>query len=393
MDKNCEQLAPSELVYYSGEQYLIVCLQICQRIIQNECSVGSLINLDSNYTINGLFSHLNRSECLKYGQKESHKLVLFISGIIVCLVILCLNLLAISTILRSRKLRSILQNMLIVNLSISDFLCGVAFLYPCIINLLTINALESYNPSFYALACSIRQQYYICLAGYSPIIASMLTSMFTLFLLALEKYLAILHPYYYEKLINEHRWVCYPSLALTWLLSIIVSLLPLMGWNEDTQAGLSSYKGFDCRNPQSRPCMFERIFTLNYILFFTGICGACALAMLAMYTRIYIIARRQSNNIAQSNSINPGRKHLAFSHHNMKAMKTLLILLLGMYLCWLPLIFYFLLFSTTKYDNMTIYILMFVACCNGIVDPIVYAFRSSQFRRRLLLNFKKTSCR
>lgn len=61
---------------------------------------------------------------------------------------------------------------------------------------------------------------------------------------------------------------------------------------------------------------------------------------------------------------------------NIKAMKTLLILLLGFYICWLPLIVYFLTFATQKYNNLTIHVLMFVACCNAIVDPLVYSFRN-----------------
>lgn len=49
--------------------------------------------------------------------------------------------------------------------------------------------------------------------------------------------------------------------------------------------------------------MFERIFTLSYILLFTGICCLCAFTMLAIYSRIYIIARRHSKQIAKIHSI------------------------------------------------------------------------------------------
>lgn len=76
-------------------------------------------------------------------------------------------------------------------------------------------------------------------------------------------------------------------------------------------------------------------------------------------------------------------------NRSMKTMKTLLILLLGFYVCWLPLIIYFLTFASQKYDNLTIYILMFVACCNAVCDPLVYAFRNREFCKALLLNFKK----
>lgn len=77
-------------------------------------------------------------------------------------------------------------------------------------------------------------------------------------------------------------------------------------------------------------------------------------------------------------------------NRSMKTMKTLLILLLGFYLCWLPLIVYFLTFASKKYNNLTIYILMFVACCNAVIDPLVYAFRNREFCKELLRNFKRT---
>ena len=65
----------------------------------------------------------------------------------------------------------------------------------------------------------------------------------------------------------------------------------------------SSYRGFNCIHAQSMPCMFERIFTLDYILLFTGICCVCALTMLGIYGRIYMIARKHSKQIAKIHSI------------------------------------------------------------------------------------------
>lgn len=261
--ENCDRFTQSELVYQSSEQYLILCLKICNLIIKNKCHIESLLELASNsnsssighkkpasssstttifdldeptnlsslYTPAQLLSHLNETECAKYAHKESYKLSLFICGILLCLLILVLNSLTLITIVKTRRLHSI-TNILIANLSASDFLSGVAFLYPCILNLLTINALESYDSYLYTLACNIRQYYYLCLAGYSPMITSMLSSMLTLTLLAFEKYMAILHPYLYERIVNERRYVCYLSILVTWTVSILVSALPIMGWNE-----------------------------------------------------------------------------------------------------------------------------------------------------------------
>lgn len=280
-------------------------------------------------------------------------------------------------------------------MSLSDFLLGLAFMYPCTLNLLTIHALETYNAHIYTLTCSIRNHYYMCLVGHSPMITSMLNSMFTLLLLAIDKYVCIVKPYAYLKQ-EQSKWTMGGGVCLSgvWCVAILVSLLPLMGFGTDGHHNLI----VEATPPQ--PCMFERIFTLNYILLFTGICGLCALFILTIYVRIYMIARKHFKqierqqlqivnnggdliqettlndivNISNNNPIVPTyNKNI---NSNMKAMKTLLILLLGFYICWLPLIVYFLSFATQKYNNLTIHILMFVACCNAIVDPLVYSFRN-----------------
>jgi hypothetical protein len=343
LDK-CEHLSATELIYHSSEQYLILCLKLCSSIIRDKCDIGELVDFNryrlklaafkssatkqltsinslkqnlfyddyldiksssldtsnnNNYSFINysplLLSHLNETECMKYAHRESYKLSLFICGIILCLIILILNSLTLITITKSKRLHNI-TNILIANLSLSDFLSGIAFLYPCILNLLTIYALEAYDSYLYKITCNVRQFYYLCLAGYSPLITSMLSSIFTLTLLAIEKYMAILHPYLYERLIDDRKYLCYIVLILTWTISIIISMLPLMGWNEHNK--YSSYRGFDCQDAQSLPCMFERIFTLDYILLFTIICCICALTMLAIYVRIYMIARRHSKQIA-----------------------------------------------------------------------------------------------
>lgn len=260
----CDRLSRSELVYQSSEQYLILCLKICNMIMTKKCEIEHLLFDVANETTSTttstttsmttffdeslnnqslttttssgiaaaqLLSHLNSTECVKYAHKESYKLSLFICGILLCMIILTLNSLTLITIVKTRRLHTI-TNMLIANLSASDFLSGVAFLYPCILNLLTINALETYDSYLYTLACNIRQYYYLCLAGYSPMITSMLSSMLTLTLLAFEKYMAIEHPYVYERIVAERRYVCYLSILFTWTVSILVSALPIMGWNE-----------------------------------------------------------------------------------------------------------------------------------------------------------------
>ena len=145
----------------------------------------------------------------------------------------------------------------------------------------------------------------MCLVGYSPMITSMLNSMFTLLLLALDKYVCIVKPYAYIKQ-RQSKWtMCGMCASGAWFLAIFVSLLPLMGFGTE---GLYYHNNVNTNiNTKNKnksmlvldtpPCMFERIFTLDYILLFTGICGLCAFIILALYVRIYFIARKHYKQI------------------------------------------------------------------------------------------------
>lgn len=98
------------------------------------------------------------------------------------------------------------------------------------------------------------------------------------------------------------------------------------------------------------------------------------------------IKNNNNNNNQVTSGFNRITKNLKA---NIKALKTLLILCLGFYTCWLPLIIYFLAFASKQYDNSTIHILMFVACCNALIDPLVYGFNNKEFCKVLILNFMR----
>ena len=69
---------------------------------------------------------------------------------------------------------------------------------------------------------------------------------------------------------------------------------------------------------------------------------------------------------------------------SLRALRTLLVLLVGFYVCWLPLLIYLL--SHTWMDfksNLIIHVLILIANINSLVNPIVYAYRSKQFRIEL----------
>ena len=69
---------------------------------------------------------------------------------------------------------------------------------------------------------------------------------------------------------------------------------------------------------------------------------------------------------------------------SLRALRTLLVLLVGFYLCWLPLLIYLLSHTWMDFkNNLIIHVLILIANVNSLVNPIVYAYRSKQFRIEL----------
>ena len=110
ISKQCSHLSQEELIYHTSEQYLILCLKLCNLIIKNNCSIRNIVEFNSIIISNNnasflaassftspssnpiiLLSNLNETECVKYGHRESYKMLGFILGILLCLAIMLLN--------------------------------------------------------------------------------------------------------------------------------------------------------------------------------------------------------------------------------------------------------------------------------------------------------------
>ena len=69
---------------------------------------------------------------------------------------------------------------------------------------------------------------------------------------------------------------------------------------------------------------------------------------------------------------------------SLRALRTLLVLLVGFYVCWLPLLIYLLSHTWMDFkNNLIIHLLILIANVNSLVNPVVYAYRAKQFRLEL----------
>jgi hypothetical protein len=68
---------------------------------------------------------------------------------------------------------------------------------------------------------------------------------------------------------------------------------------------------------------------------------------------------------------------------NKKALKKIFQLLIGFYISWMPLILYFIYYACdTDYNDLAVYLVMFIACFNSALNPILYCLNDSEVLRK-----------
>ncbi len=168
----------------------------------------------------------------------------------------------------------------------------------------------------------------------------------------------------------------------------------------------------------SNTCLIDRVFTTGYCSLFATISLLAAIVILYVYVRIFFLARDHLMKIellrsqySSSSYEQPSTPETATTlvttnkdlqrcftddrrertgifrvniRRSLRALRTLIVLLVGFYLCWLPLLIYLLSHTWMDFkNNLIIHVLILIANVNSLVNPIVYAYRSKQFRIEL----------
>ncbi|KAG7219549.1 hypothetical protein INR49_019015, partial [Caranx melampygus] len=204
---------------------------------------------------------------MPYGFQPQLKGLYIASELIIAMVAIIGNILVCLAVTHNKKLRTV-TNYFLVSLAVADILVGLVAI-PCAV--LTDLGRPHHNLP-------------VCLVMLSILMMLTQSSILSLLAVAAERYMAILLPFQYERMMSPRN--AQLALVVTWGLGAITGLVPLM--DRQRQPADSNY------------CIFTCVVDMTYMVYFNFFC--CLLvplaAMFIIYGQIFLTVRRQLRRIA-----------------------------------------------------------------------------------------------
>ncbi|XP_004616355.1 adenosine receptor A3 [Sorex araneus] len=220
--------------------------------------------------------------------------------------------------------------------------------------------------------------FYHCLLMTCLLLIFTHASIMSLLAIAVDRYLRVKLTLRYRRVTTQRRiWL---ALGLCWLLSFLVGLTPMFGWNmRHSSEGRSS-------NETALVCQFRSVVRMDYMVYFSFFTWIFIplVVMCAIYLDIfYIIHNRLSQNV------NSSRETGAFYGREFKTAKYLFLILFLFALSWLPLS----IINCVLYFNVDVprgvqYLGILLSHANSMMNPIVYACKIKKFKDTYLCILK-----
>ncbi|XP_026719913.1 adenosine receptor A3-like [Athene cunicularia] len=191
-------------------------------------------------------------------------------------------------------------------------------------------------------------------------------SILSLLAVAVDRYLRVKLPIRYRAAVTKQR-ICV-TLGLSWLVSVLVGLVPMLGWNQCT--GSSSF--IECRYPA--------VMRMDYVVYFSFFTWTLLplLIMCALYTEIFYIMWIKLN---QNSASLPGGETVCGKEYKMAKYLALILFLFAV--SWLPLgilnctVFFC---PSCAIPQPLMYLGILLSHANSAMNPVVYAFKIQKFK-------------
>ncbi|NXH12510.1 AA3R protein, partial [Bucco capensis] len=225
------------------------------------------------------------------------------------------------------------------------------------------------TPLAIVVSLAIRLPFYSCLFLCCLLVVFTSASILSLLAIAIDRYLRVKLPTRYKQITRERR--VWGALAVCWSMSLLLGLVPMLGWHEAGSSG-------------SLHCRFPSVMSMDYMVYFGFFLGTLVplLIMCALYLEIFYIIRTK---LSQGTA--PGRGAGAFYGQELKAAKSLALVVFLFAISWLPLcilncVSFF--HPERHIPPHLLYLAILLSHANSAMNPIVYACKIKKFKNSYL---------
>ncbi|KAK6474502.1 cannabinoid receptor 1-like [Huso huso] len=194
-------------------------------------------------------------------------------------------------------------------------------------------------------------------------------SLGSLLLTSIDRYICIHKPSEYKTIITRKN--AFISLAVLWTTIVLISFLPLMGWNCSTLNSVCS-ELFPCVDETYLACWLA--FVISLLVFI-------------VYAYIHILWKAHKHAVYMEKHVIQSQRGKARMRMDIQLAKTFGVILAILVICWSPVLSFMFVDLFSKLDNnLKMVFAFFCTLCfvNSMVNPLVYALRSKDMRQVLL---------
>ncbi|KAM6922093.1 sphingosine 1-phosphate receptor 3a [Xenentodon cancila] len=257
----------------------------------------------------------------------------------ICVLIVLENITVLLALWRNKRFHSRMY-FLIGNLALSDLLAGVAYV---------VNIFTSGRNTFF-----LTQQQWLAREG--SMFVALSASTFSLLAIGIERHMTMVRLRPCE---TAGRGRLLALLVACWVVSVLISALPSLGWN--------------CLDNLPSCSTVLPLYAKSYIAFCISVFSALLVAIVILYIRIYRLVTSSSRRV----SSRPSERSLTL-------LRTVVIVLGVFIMCWAPLFLLLLLDVVCSPDKCPVLYqvdwFIALAVLNSALNPLIYTLSSREMR-------------
>ncbi|CAH1791046.1 unnamed protein product, partial [Owenia fusiformis] len=295
-----------------------------------------------------LWTRQNDADVSEFSLTE--RIILCVIHVIVTVLGTIGNLIVIAS-MTTKAQRNKAQNYFIISLSVSD-LAVTAICVP-----INIAAMCYNGPVLGDILCDIQA---------FVIDTSCCVSLFSITMVAINRYVRIVHPALYPRLYDTK--VCKVIVVVTWVTAGLLLTPPLAGWGD------YHYE------PRNFSCTLDWVYDYSYSIFVSVMAIVWAeVTICACYVRIVQVVRKSHRTITHYDG---GKYNQSVLTEDKRLAFQLLFVFLLFNICWAPYLILSL-FVEPNYnvDSLTYAICSFLIIMNSACNPLIYFFMNRRLRQ------------